>query len=280
MLYGEGYDGAGLGALLAAATEAPPAPTDGAATVGTTGGRGAAPLTGMTEEAGEGAGQEMGRIEQERAQVEGSSESSGKGDGEGGGDGSECNAGGEANFIFNEPVNFKQSTPHAASIVTGCAHARPQNARHQSSQQNNCKLTADEWASVLPYLEPKAAMALGITSAQMLVAVGTAMDFWQRASRSTQQDVIDALSRALQRGLTSGQEARVAAAVVSQMRLGVDVCVRRVAAKQIGYVLNIRGSACASIRGRYPVVGLLCAGRLSQVHAMSCAHVWGMPTRA
>ena len=34
------------------------------------------------------------------------------------------------------------------------------------------------------------------------------------------------------------------------------------------------------LEGGDPVVGLLCAGRLSQVHAMPCAHVWGMPTRA
>ena len=37
MLYGEGYDGAGLGALLAAATEAQPAPTGRGATDDTTG---------------------------------------------------------------------------------------------------------------------------------------------------------------------------------------------------------------------------------------------------
>ena len=54
MLYAEGYDGAGLGALLAAATEAEPAPTGRGATDDTAGGTQATPATAQAVPARQG----------------------------------------------------------------------------------------------------------------------------------------------------------------------------------------------------------------------------------
>ena len=55
-MLGEGYDGAALGALLAAATEAEPAPTGRGMTDDTAGGTQGMPATAQAELAGQGGG--------------------------------------------------------------------------------------------------------------------------------------------------------------------------------------------------------------------------------
>lgn len=138
----------------------------------------------------------------------------------------------------------------------------------EAERSDSSLLNDEEWGEVVAYLDPKSAMALGCTSVGTLFAVGTALLHHSRSqehvNHTVRQKVVDMLARRLRRGLAAGQEAQVAAAVVAQAAAGVDVRIRRVAAKQIGYVLNIREPPIRCLRpGGWASV---CASAASGAH--------------
>lgn len=101
-------------------------------------------------------------------------------------------------------------------------------------------------------LEVKDAGALALTSVRVMLVVFMTMMKSERLSHSDRQDCVEALGRAMYRGLAAGQEAQVAAALASQMADGVDVRIRRVAARCISYVLRIRHYPHTSSESRRP----------------------------
>ena len=95
-------------------------------------------------------------------------------------------------------------------------------------------------------------MSLGLMCVRMLVTVSTALLQSELVHVGQRQDVLDMLAHCLRRGLLAGQEPRIAAALLAQTAAAVDSRMRWAAAKQIGYVLNIRESTSASRQCQRP----------------------------
>lgn len=100
---------------------------------------------------------------------------------------------------------------------------------------------AIEWDAVLLHLDPKAAMALATASVRTMINVGAAVVKCKHMDIATRQSMVEALARALRRGLAAGHELHIAAAIWACIRCAdVHVHVRRVAARHVNYVLNVK----------------------------------------
>ena len=118
----------------------------------------------------------------------------------------------------------------------------------------------DEWEAVLAHLEPKASMALALTSVRTLCVVGIVMMKSEGTELHIRQDMIECMGRSLRRGLFAGSEAMLASALTALLGADEHPQVRWVAAAQIGYILRLSTVRHAAVdRAAYTAM-LACVG--------------------
>ena len=99
-------------------------------------------------------------------------------------------------------------------------------------------LSEDEWGNVEGHLKPKDAAAVASTSKHLNLVINTSILSRSNTHIPDRQRAVDALARAMYRGLAAGHEPAVARVLAAHVAVDVVDQVRTVAARMIFHVLH------------------------------------------